>query len=99
MLRVTDIHIENINGIRSMDITLNSGVNIICGPNGLGKSTIVECIIAALSSHQSIRLTRNSEAINGSCQITFSENNNPTPFRFNTDRFSDKGAGQGNNHH
>ncbi len=61
MLRVKNIKIENINGIRSLELPLHDGINIICGPNGIGKSTIVECIVGVLIPMNQ-RLTRNVAA-------------------------------------
>ena len=39
-----DIKIEGIGGIRQVELEFNPKVNIICGPNSIGKTTILECI-------------------------------------------------------
>ncbi len=70
MLRVKNIKIENINGIRSLELPLNDGINIICGPNGIGKSTIVECIVGVLM-YSNIRLTRTVNAPYGLAEGCF----------------------------
>lgn len=46
MLKINDINIKGIGGVKNLNIEFNDGINIICGPNGIGKSTILECIHA-----------------------------------------------------
>ncbi|PFU64055.1 hypothetical protein COK90_08860 [Priestia megaterium] len=44
MLRINEINIRNINSITSLNLRLQPGVNILCGTNGIGKTTILDCI-------------------------------------------------------
>jgi predicted ATP-binding protein involved in virulence len=44
MLKIEHLLIEDINGIKDIYIKFNPGINIICGPNGIGKTTILNCI-------------------------------------------------------
>ena len=49
--RIDSIHIEGIPPISdAMDLTLNPRVNLLIGPNGCGKSTVLRTIIASLKN-------------------------------------------------
>ena len=54
MLKVEGIFIHGINGIFELGIKLNPGFNFISGENGIGKTTILECIASSFN-----RNTRN----------------------------------------
>ncbi|MBG9734953.1 AAA family ATPase [Paenibacillus alvei] len=49
MLIIKKLYIENINNLERIEICLNKGFNIICGQNGAGKTTILNCILASFS--------------------------------------------------
>lgn len=49
MLRLTQLKIENVLGIRDLEFKPGAGLNFIVGPNKAGKTSLVEAIIAALS--------------------------------------------------
>lgn len=44
MIRVKSIHIEEFRGVRDLDLVLNGKNYGICGPNGTGKSGVVDAI-------------------------------------------------------
>lgn len=44
LLRVEGVQINNINSISHLNLSFHSGVNILCGTNGIGKTTILDCI-------------------------------------------------------
>lgn len=52
MLRIESIKIINIGPIKDLSLEFDSHFNIICGMNGIGKTTILDCISQAFSSHQ-----------------------------------------------
>ncbi|WP_342503481.1 AAA family ATPase [Lysinibacillus sp. FSL L8-0126] len=61
MLKIQGLDINKINGIGNLKIQFNPFLNIICGANGVGKTTILECIHDALKSNEriNIRLKKN----------------------------------------
>jgi len=43
-MKIKEIYIRNIGGIRDLHIKFNESMNILCGPNSIGKTTILESI-------------------------------------------------------
>lgn len=41
---IQDIHITGVGGIRDLYLDFKEGLNVICGANGVGKTTILNCI-------------------------------------------------------
>jgi predicted ATP-binding protein involved in virulence len=89
MLRVKNIRIENVNGVRLLELPLNDGVNIICGPNGIGKSTIAECIVGNLILVNP-RLTRNVNENFGEVKIVYHSNFNEVALSRKIESFGEK---------
>ncbi|MFA2767197.1 AAA family ATPase [Bacillus pacificus] len=56
MFKVRTLDIKKINGINDLFIGFNPGLNFICGPNGIGKTTILNCISSAFSRTPSPRI-------------------------------------------
>ena len=44
MLHVEALTIRGVAGIDELDLAFQPGLNLIAGPNGSGKTTILECI-------------------------------------------------------
>ena len=41
---ISKVFISNVRSLNSMDCNFDAGINVICGPNGCGKTTILESI-------------------------------------------------------
>lgn len=48
-MKIQKLDITNVCGIKELHLTFNGGLNLICGPNGIGKTTIIEAIGNAFS--------------------------------------------------
>jgi len=40
-MKLTELVINGVGGIKSLHVTFGPDMNIICGPNGVGKSTLL----------------------------------------------------------
>ena len=49
MLRVNSVQIEGIGPIKNLHLAFNDHFNIVCGQNGIGKTTILDCISQSFS--------------------------------------------------
>lgn len=47
-MRILSIHLKNIKSHRDTELTFSAGINVLSGPNGVGKSTVFEAIGYAL---------------------------------------------------
>lgn len=58
-MKVNKIKIDGVGGIKSIDLSFNDKMNLFCGPNGIGKTTILESIAHIFSSGSTNILKRN----------------------------------------
>lgn len=72
---LTSLYIENIAVIEKTEIELYSGLNILTGETGAGKSIVIDAINAVMGHRTSKEIIRNG-ADNASVFATFSEVNN-----------------------
>src|SRR5512133_940150 len=47
-MQILSIHLKNIKSHRDTHLSFSSGINVLSGPNGVGKSTVFEAIGYAL---------------------------------------------------
>lgn len=73
-MKIKKISIDGVGGIQHLDLDFNEGLNLICGSNGIGKTTILECIGNAFSSQDSGILKRNASYAKGVIQIQYEKN-------------------------
>jgi predicted ATP-binding protein involved in virulence len=64
-MKVKSIEINGIGGIESIHINFNENMNFICGPNGIGKTTLLECVAHSFSATQTNILKRNVSSDSG----------------------------------
>ena len=43
-MKIENIHIHGVGGITDLVINFNPHMNILCGPNGIGKTTVLESV-------------------------------------------------------
>jgi len=58
-MKITDIQIFGVGGIEAVELKFNEQMNLICGPNGIGKTTILETIAHTFSTGETSVLKRN----------------------------------------
>ncbi|HDS4100008.1 TPA: AAA family ATPase [Proteus mirabilis] len=89
-MKVNRIKIKDIGGVKSADLSFNPRMNIICGYNGVGKTTILECIAHAFSSGFSSQiLTRNATSESGEVELVVEhENKKPITETYKINHFS-----------
>lgn len=90
-MKINTLKIEGIAGISELNINFNEKMNLICGPNGIGKTTILECIAHTFSASSTKILKRNSLSkqgkfistvdIDGSIQNKVVDINDFTPYK------------------
>lgn len=74
MLRINSIDINGIGPIFNLHLDFNPHFNIICGSNGIGKTTVLECIAQTFSYNQ-YSLRRNSLSNIGTWSTSFANEN------------------------
>lgn len=52
MIRIQNIQISSIGPINDLDLRFDNHFNIICGQNGIGKTTILDCLAQSFSINQ-----------------------------------------------
>lgn len=68
-MKLKKLDIEGVGGIRSLKLSFKDNVNVICGANGIGKTTILDIIADAFSSNVSSKLKRNALCEHGKYNI------------------------------
>lgn len=74
MLKINNIQIAGIGPIKKLELTFDSHFNIICGQNGIGKTTILDCLAQSFGQwHTSVKKTANIEEGNWSISYSINE--------------------------
>lgn len=81
MVKISKLEINAIGGFDNIELLFNPGVNIICGPNGVGKTTILECISHSFLNVQTKLLRRNSKYSSGHWKLSIINNENDEEVR------------------
>lgn len=100
MLRIENVNIKGVGGIINLDLPLKKGVNIICGPNGIGKTTILECISKSFTPFAIKTLKKNASVDEGLVKVTINQNNSKRDISYRVREFNplknDFGRGDAN---
>lgn len=57
-LRIDRLDLRDVGGFRAMDITFGPRLNIVCGPNGVGKTTVLDAIASVFISNYYVKSLR-----------------------------------------
>lgn len=83
-MRILSIHLKNIKSHRDTELTFSAGINVLSGPNGVGKSTVFEAIGYALFGVDARDFVSNVDRFlsigtkKGEIAVTFSTDANET---------------------
>ncbi|MCW1886373.1 AAA family ATPase [Luteolibacter flavescens] len=81
MVHIQRLTILDVGRISNLSLELHPGVNLICGPNGIGKTTILECIGQAFSRAYSTILRKRVGSDTGSFEIVATTHEGPLALR------------------
>lgn len=72
-MKITELDITGLGGIDALKLSFSNQMNIICGPNGVGKSTILDAIAHSFAGGQSA-LKRNVNAKKAVIRTSYEHN-------------------------
>lgn len=86
-MKIKAIHIEGVGGITDLEIEFHEQMNIICGPNGIGKTTILECIAHCFASGQTNILKRHVGASKSKIRASLVDGMKKFPMEMQIDQY------------
>lgn len=88
-MKIQSLEVNGVGGISHLDLKFDNQMNIICGPNGIGKTTILECLAHCFSENGTNVLKKNVNVPNaGTIKANLSNNNQIDPIILNIDSFN-----------
>lgn len=73
-MKINELTLQAIGGIREIKLSFNPKLNIICGPNGVGKSTILDSIASLFAYGASSGLTKHVAYESGAIEAKLDHN-------------------------
>lgn len=87
-MEVKELKIKNIGGIKELILNFNDNLNVICGANGIGKTTILNVIADAFVPTYESNLKRNALAEFGEYEITINVEGNEIINKISIENFN-----------
>jgi predicted ATP-binding protein involved in virulence len=103
MLKINNIKITGIGPIKNLELNFDNHFNIICGQNGIGKTTILDCLAQSFGvSNTSVKRTAGKEKGNWNISVSIDEISHQksfdiTSFHPNENTYSTQGFYQNSN--
>lgn len=88
MFKLNELNLKNINGISCLDLKFNDAVNLICGPNGIGKTTILDSIAQSFCTQSALNIKKKAGSELGQIFVKFKDNGNEGSSTYNVKSFS-----------
>lgn len=63
-MKLTKLLIKNFRGVSNLELDFADGVNVVCGKNGIGKTTVVDSVLWLLADETIVYGGTNSENLN-----------------------------------
>lgn len=76
-MKIDKMSIDNICGIKHLDLSFNEGINLICGENGVGKTTILKAIAYQFMYGENSFIKKHYGTETGKVSIWIKEQENP----------------------
>ncbi len=73
-MKLTELVINGVGGIKSLHVTFGPDMNIICGPNGVGKSTLLHAASFPFLYGYTQKIKRNITSKTGSISLKIQDN-------------------------
>jgi len=89
MLKIKKIEIIGIGPIKNLNLIFNNHFNIICGKNGIGKTTILDCLAQSFGVHETSS-KRSALMEKGNWNISININDKPIQKSFELTAFHPK---------
>lgn len=86
MLKINHIKIAGIGPIKKLELSFDNHFNIICGQNGIGKTTILDCLAQSFGNFNT-SIKRTAGIPNGNWRIQIAINGNNQEKNFNVTSF------------
>lgn len=86
MIKINNLKIEGIGPIKDLKLKFDNHFNIICGQNGIGKTTILDCLAQSFAGSQTT-LKKTAGFEKGQWDINVSINGNASSKSFLTNQF------------
>ncbi|EOT1544635.1 AAA family ATPase [Citrobacter freundii] len=74
-MKLTELTINGVGGIKSLQVTFRPDMNIICGPNGIGKSTLLHAVSFPFVYGHTEKIKRNITSETGSISLKIRDKN------------------------
>lgn len=75
-MKIQNIEISGVGGIDNLFVSFDPSMNIICGPNGIGKTTVLECIAHCFTNGKTNILKRNVRSSKSCVSANIGSNDN-----------------------
>ena len=86
-MKINQLEISGIGGIKQLTLNFNPRLNVICGANGIGKTTILTTISDAFSNNMRI-VKRNAECESGKYKIQVETANETSDIEIKVEKFA-----------